>query len=59
MVKIDRKGCIGCGNCSSVCPEVFEMDKDGKAKVKKGKEKAKDTCVDKAIQECPVSVISK
>jgi len=59
MVKINRKGCIGCGNCSAICPEVFEMASDGKARVKKGKEKAKDECIDKAIEECPVKVISK
>ena len=59
MVKIDREGCIGCGNCPADCPEVFEMAPDGKARVKKGKEKAKGPLVDKAIEECPVHVISK
>ena len=59
MVKINRKGCIGCGNCPAVCPSVFEMAEDGKAKVKKGQEKSKDKCIDQAIEECPVHVISK
>jgi len=59
MVKVDKNLCISCGNCTSVCPEVFEMQDDGKAGVKKGKEKAKDPCVEKAIAECPAHCISK
>ena len=59
MVKLDKKKCIACGNCSSVCPEVFEMQDDGKAGVKKGQEKSETECVDKAIGECPAQCISK
>ena len=33
-VKVDKDICIGCGLCASMLPEVFEMGKDGKAKVK-------------------------
>ena len=29
--KIDRDGCIGCGMCTEICPEVFEMADDGLA----------------------------
>ena len=47
--------CIGCGACSSTCPEVFEMA-GAKAKVKA----QKDTpCVKEAIEACPVNAISK
>ena len=42
MVSVDKNKCIGCGLCSSLCEEVFEM-KDGKAHVKKGKEKSNDS----------------
>ena len=33
--KIDRDGCIGCGMCTEICPEVFEMADDGLARVAK------------------------
>jgi ferredoxin len=32
-VIVDEELCIGCGVCVSLCPEVFEMGDDGKAKV--------------------------
>ena len=47
--------CIGCGSCSAVCPDVFEMDGD-KAKVKAQKDLP---CVKEAIESCPVTAISK
>lgn len=31
--KVDKDLCIGCGLCPTVCPEVFEMEDDGKAGV--------------------------
>ncbi|HTY44054.1 MAG TPA: ferredoxin [Patescibacteria group bacterium] len=55
MVKVDKEKCIGCGLCSSLCPEVFEMQKDGKAGVKAQK---KLPCVKDAIESCPVNAIS-
>jgi len=58
-IKVDKKKCIGCGHCATICSEVFIMDKDGKAKVKKGQEKSKLPCVDKSIEECPTQAISK
>ena len=54
MVKVDKEKCIGCGTCTAVCPEGFEMD-GGKAKVKN----PKAPCVDKAVDSCPVQAISK
>lgn len=57
MVKVDKKKCIGCGTCPGVCPEVFEMGPDGKARVKKGADK-KAECIKEAIESCPVDAIS-
>jgi len=55
-IKIDREKCIGCGLCASICGEVFEMDKDGKAKVKAQK---KIPCVKDAVTSCPVEAIKE
>ena len=57
MVKIDKEKCIGCGSCSAVCPEVFEMGDDMKAYVKKGADTSKP-CVKEAIDTCPTDAIS-
>ena len=55
---IDTKGCIGCTLCASICPEVFEMAENGKAKVScesipQNCEKSAKDCE----ESCPVSVI--
>jgi ferredoxin len=57
MVKIDKKKCMGCGTCVSICSKVFEL-KGEKAKVKKGQEKSNLPCVQDAIKSCPESAIS-
>ena len=54
-IKIDKEKCIGCGLCSSVCEEVFEMKDDMKANVKSQKNLP---CVKDAIDQCPVDAIS-
>lgn len=58
MVKVDKNKCIGCGTCPTVCPKVFEMGPDGKARVKKDADK-KSPCIKKAISACPVNAISE
>ncbi|ATD53843.1 ferredoxin [Clostridium chauvoei] len=56
---VDKDTCIGCGLCPSVCPEVFEMDDDGKAVAKVTE--VPDANVDEAKDaesSCPVSAIT-
>jgi len=58
MVKIviSKEKCIGCGLCASMCEQVFEMGKDGKAFVKAQKD---IPCVKEALESCPVNAISE
>ncbi|AKN30576.1 ferredoxin [Clostridium carboxidivorans P7] len=56
---VDKDTCIGCGLCPDVCPEVFQMDDDGKAKamgdaVPSGQESS----AQEAADQCPVNAIS-
>jgi ferredoxin len=66
-VHIDREGCIGCGVCVVLCPEVFKLIEDGKSSIvekhRKGSlgegEVGSDliACVESAKDACPVCVI--
>lgn len=59
MVSVNPSKCIGCGLCESLCPRVFEMNKEGKAQVRReatDKDK-KEKCVKDAINSCPVGAI--
>ncbi len=58
-VTVDRDACIGDGICASLCPDVFEMDDEGKSKVIKEVigEDLHD-CVQEAVDSCPVSCIT-
>jgi ferredoxin len=55
-IEVDEEICLGCGLCVALCPEVFEMDKNGHSKVKENalidKEKLKEV-----IDECPAQAI--
>ncbi|MGI5907067.1 MAG: ferredoxin [Christensenellales bacterium] len=55
---IDRDGCISCGLCASICPEVFRMADDGLAEVYVDEvpEEAADMAQE-AADNCPVEVI--
>jgi ferredoxin len=59
-MKIKVNGCIGCGACTGVAPEVFEMDDNGLSTVKVEKltpEQAE--AVKDAIDVCPVGAITE
>ena len=60
MGKVDKKKCIGCGACVSTCPQVFEMNDNGKAQVKTNADIKKNAKgIKEAIENCPVDAISK
>ncbi|MHB1152618.1 MAG: ferredoxin [Eubacteriales bacterium] len=56
--EIDRSGCIACGLCAEICPDVFRMADDGLAEViSEVEESVKESAIE-ARDSCPVSVIS-
>ena len=56
---VDKKLCIGCGNCESICPDVFEMKDDDKSYVKMNSIPAEHkSCAFEAENECPVGAIT-
>ncbi len=61
MAKIVKvEGCIGCGACTAVCPDVFELNADGIAESIFGEE-VDDSFADDleaAAGACPVSAIT-
>jgi ferredoxin len=55
---VDEKACIGCGACSDICPEVFELGNDGVAHVKIAPVPAElETKCRQAAEACPVTAI--
>ncbi len=60
-IKIDKEKCIGCGSCTAVCPELFELSgEDNKAQVKEkteGEAEMSDKCAQEAVDICPVQAI--
>ena len=49
--------CIGCGTCSAICGDVFELNPEGLSVAKK-LVTYPETDVDDAIAACPVAAIS-
>lgn len=54
-VTVDQELCIGCGACANLCPEVFELQDDGKSSVLD--ETGAGCDVDVAANSCPVGAI--
>lgn len=56
--KVEKDTCIGCGLCADACPQVFSMEKDGKAAAKDFLVplEIEASCRD-AAQQCPVEAI--
>jgi len=56
---IDKNKCVGCGTCSALCPDVFELGEDGVAKVKSAKGCDDGSCdCQSAVDSCPEGAIS-
>ena len=54
-----NESCIGCGACTGVCPEVFDLNADGLAESIIGEEVPEDLVdgVKEAAESCPVDAI--
>ena len=56
---VDKDICIGCGACTGVCPEVFEIEDDGLAVAIEGElESSLEEGAVEAQETCPVSAIT-
>jgi ferredoxin len=55
--KVDQEKCTGCGTCVALCPDVFEIQEDGKSHVKNPSACEKCDC-QAAIDSCPEGAIS-
>lgn len=59
-IKIDQEECIGCGSCQAVCPDVFEINDQGKAVLKQNQSDQGETqedCAKEGADICPVEAI--
>jgi len=57
-VTVDKTKCIGCGLCTSIAPEVFELGDDGFSHVKDANgDKKYPKQVKEAADSCPVKAI--
>ncbi len=54
---IDRSGCISCGLCTEICPEVFAIAHDGMAEVIAQPTRSNIHDAHEAEESCPVQVI--
>jgi len=56
-ITIDKDACLGCGACEGTAPDYFELDDEGKAKVKKQYEEEDKDIIQEATDGCPVQAI--
>jgi ferredoxin len=55
-VVIDESKCVGCGLCVNSCPDCFELNDDGVAKVKNSDCNSCD--LQEISSQCPVEAIT-
>ena len=55
--KVDLNTCIGCGTCTSMCPNTFAIGDDGKSHVSNPTGESEEQ-IQQAIDACPVRAIS-
>ena len=55
---VDKDGCIACGICVNLCPDVFRWDDNGLAEAYSDISPATESAAVDSRSNCPVSVIS-
>ena len=58
-VEVIKDKCIGCGQCESICPDVFKIDDDGLSSVIGNITENLEEDVEMAISACPTDAIQK
>ncbi len=56
-VTVNKDECFGCGACTATCPEVFQMEDDGKAGVVNQPSDEQCSACEEAANGCPVGAI--
>lgn len=57
-IKVDQNACVGCGACTIVAPEAFEINSQGVSQVKSQALETDEEVLLKTAQACPVKAIS-
>ncbi len=57
-LSISFLACRGCGLCEDINSEIFKVQEDGRAVVKRQPEKSDMMSVNKAINQCPAMAIA-
>lgn len=57
-VVLDEECCIGCGSCTELCPQIFEMDDEAQKAHVITDEGGDEECIEEAVTACPVECIS-
>lgn len=55
-VAVDEAKCVGCGLCANNCPDCFELNDEGMAKVKA--QECANCDLKEVASQCPVEAIT-
>lgn len=57
-ILVNEEKCIGCALCTTICPDIFKMQANGKAQAV-NQEGDSEENIKKALNSCPVSAIQR
>ncbi len=56
-VKIEAEDCIGCGLCTQICSDVFEMAEDKAIVLQETVPEGKEEDIKDSVESCPTDAI--